>query len=66
MNEQLAKERKVLRSLKKKLYRGRKSSDLCSMVHKKADRIVILPQGTTDILLLQVLQLSDKALVFFL
>ena len=36
------------------------------MVHKKADRIVILPQGTTDILLLQVLQLSDKAVVFFL
>ena len=61
VNEQLPKERKVLRTL----YRGRKSS-VCSLVHRKADRIVILPQGTTDILLLQVLQLRDKVVVFFL
>ena len=49
----------------KKLYQERESS-VCSLVHRRADRIVILPQGTTDILLLQVLQLSDKVVVFFL
>ena len=50
---------------KKKLYQERESS-VCSLVHRRADRVLILPQGTTDILLLQVLQLSDKVVVFFL